>query len=311
MYTQRKQEKMDSDMTKYCYQHYENAYNIGWNVDCSKMAEKQAPLSQVFLEKLARFCENPLNRDLNGIHRNIEVNGKKYAKGFGEIRIIDLKKKIRYAAPNVIVDDILNEKYTPPLAFIEAVLAGPSFDSEEYQEFYREYSENNFWGETKENCKKIERAVLLLENNFDNFKNYVTDNGLIDIVTRKGSLLNYAIITEKEREALWLIEHGIDINTFDGLELLTAIKKNSDIIAKALIDKEIIVDGREMKDNPLVNAIRFSNTFLVEELMKKYPNLIVTYSNEYVWNCTVLDIAYRTKNEEVIRMVKKYLVSQM
>ena len=35
---------------------------------------------------------------------------KKYVKGFGEIRIIDLKKKIRYAAPNVIIDDNIKWK---------------------------------------------------------------------------------------------------------------------------------------------------------------------------------------------------------
>ena len=63
-----------------------------------------------------------------------------------------------------------------------------------------------------------------------------------------------------------------------------------------------------MKDNPLVSAIRFSNAFLVEELMKNYRNLIVTYSNEYVRNCSVLDIAERTKNEKIINIVKKYLV---
>ena len=56
-----------------------------------------------------------------------------------------------------------------------------------------------------------------------------------------------------------------------------------------------------MKDNPLVSAIRFSNAFLVEELMKNYRNLIVTYSNEYVRNCSVLDIAERTKNEKIIK----------
>ena len=63
-----------------------------------------------------------------------------------------------------------------------------------------------------------------------------------------------------------------------------------------------------MNDNPLVSAIRFSNAFLVEELMKNYRNLIVTYSNEYVRNCSVLDIAERTKNEKIINIVKKYLV---
>ena len=72
----------------------------------------------------------------------------------------------------------------------------------------------------------------------------------------------------KEKEALWLIENGIDINAFDGLELMTAIKKNNNIIAKKLIDEGIVINSREMNDNPLVSAIRFSNAFLVEELMK-------------------------------------------
>lgn len=299
---------MNSDMTKYCYQHFENAYNIGWNTNCNQLVEKQEALNPVFIEKLAQYCQKPLNRDLNGKHCIIKVDGKKYVKGFGEIRIIDLVRKIKYAAPNIIVDDILNRKYIPPLEFINAVLTGPAFDSEEYQEFYRMYSEKNFWGETKENIEKINKAIFLLENDFSAFKSYVTDNRFINIVTPKGSLLNYAIIVGKEEEALWLLEYGIDINAFDGLELLTAIKRNSNVIAKVLIDKGIVVNGDEMRDNPLVSAIRFSNAFLVEELMKKYGNLNVTYSNEYVQNCTILDIAYRTKNEEVISTVKRYLM---
>ena len=89
---------------------------------------------------------------------------------------------------------------------------------------------------------------------------------------------------------------------------MTAIKKNNNIIAKKLIDEGIVINSREMNDNPLVSAIRFSNAFLVEELMKNYRNLIATYSNEYVRNCSVLDIAERTKNEKIINIVKKYLV---
>lgn len=56
------------------------------------------------------------------------------------------------------------------------------------------------------------------------------------MVVPEGSLLNYAITEGKEKEALWLIENGIDISTFDGLELMTAIKNNN-IIAKKLIDE--------------------------------------------------------------------------
>ena len=89
---------------------------------------------------------------------------------------------------------------------------------------------------------------------------------------------------------------------------MTAIKKNNNIIAKKLIDEGIVINSREMKDNPLVSAIRFSNAFLVEELMKNHRNLIVTYSNEYVRNCSVLNIAERMKNEKIINIVKKYLV---
>lgn len=61
-----------------------------------------------------------------------------------------------------------------------------------------------------------------------------------------------------------------------------------------------------MKENPLVSAIRFSNDFLVEELMKNCRNLIVAYSNEYVRDCSILDIAKRTKNEKIINIVKEY-----
>lgn len=140
------------------------------------------------------------------------------------------------------------------------------------------------------------------------FKDYILNNDLINIVVPGGSLLNYAITEGKEKEALWLIENGIDINAFDGLELMTAIKKNNNIIAKKLIDEGIVINSREMNDNPLVSAIRFSNAFLVEELMKNYRDLIVAYSNEYVRNCSVLDIAERTKNEKIINIVKMYLV---
>lgn len=298
---------MNSDMTKYCYQHFENAYNIGWNTNFDSTVESKETFNSIFIGKLTSYCENPLNSDLNGVYRETEIDGKKYVKGFGEIRIIDLKKKIRYAAPNVIIDDILSGKYIPPIEFIDAVLTGPTFDSEEYQEFYLNYSEKNFWGENEENFEKIAK-VLELAGDLEGFKDYILNNDLINIVVPEGSLLNYAITEGKEKEALWLIENGIDINAFDGLELMTAIKKNNNIIAKKLIDEGIVINSREMKDNPLVSAIRFSNAFLVEELMKNYRNLIVTYSNEYVRNCSVLDIAERTKNEKIINIVKKYLV---
>ena len=92
--------------------------------------------------------------------------------------------------------------------------------------------------------------------NFEVFKDYILNDNMINIVTPRGSLLNYTIIEEKEKEALWLIENGIDINAFDGLELMTAIKKNDNVIAKTLIDNGIVTNGKEMKDNPLVISRR-------------------------------------------------------
>ena len=148
------------------------------------------------------------------------------------------------------------------------------------------YSEKNFWGENEENFEKIVK-VLELAGDFEGFKDYILNNDLINIVVPEGSLLNYTITEGKEKEAL---------------------KKNNNIIAKKLIDEGIVINSREMKDNPLVSAIRFSNAFLVEELMKNHRNLIVTYSNEYVRNCSVLNIAERMKNEKIINIVKKYLV---
>ena len=72
---------MNSDMTKYCYQHFENAYNVGWNTSSNGIVESEVRFSPVFIEKLATYCENPLNRDLNGIYRTVQIGGKKYVKG--------------------------------------------------------------------------------------------------------------------------------------------------------------------------------------------------------------------------------------
>lgn len=55
---------MNSDMTKYCYQHFENAYNIGWNTNFDSTVESKETFDSIFIEKLTSYCENPLNSDL-------------------------------------------------------------------------------------------------------------------------------------------------------------------------------------------------------------------------------------------------------
>lgn len=88
----------------------------------------------------------------------------------------------------MIIDDILDGKYIPPTEFIEAVLTEPTFASEEYQEFYLNYSEKNFWGETKEDFEKIVKALELLED-FEGFQDYILDNNMTNAVTQRGRCL--------------------------------------------------------------------------------------------------------------------------
>lgn len=292
-------------MTKYCFQHFENAYNIGWKNNCKDI--KKRIFDNEFIEKLQLFCDNPLNKELNGKHRYLDIEGKKCVMGFGEIRIIDIQNGIRYAAPNIIVQDLLDGLYSPPQQFVDAVMSCPEYASDEYNQFLEKYTASNYWGENRNTVQNIEKLCSLIKEDNDCFKNFVLDNKLIDIVTKKGSLLNYSIQLENDSIAEWLIEQGIDINAFDGLELLTAIKHNNTSIALQLLKKGISTNSDEMKDNPLVFAIRMANVELVKELMIHHRHLIVEYTNEFVKNCTILDIAKRYKNEQIIEIVKETL----
>lgn len=62
-----------------------------------------------------------------------------------------------------------------------------------------------------------------------------------------------------------------------------------------LLRHGIITDGDEMKSNPLLFAIKIGSRELVEELMTKHRHLVAVYTNEYVKNYTILDIAKRYK----------------
>ena len=222
---------MNSDMTKYCYQHFENAYNIGWNVNFDSTVESKETFDSIFIEKLTLYCENPLNSDLNGVCRETEIDGKKYVKGFGEIRIIDLKKKIRYAAPNVIIDDILSGKYIPPIEFIDAVLTGPTFDSEEYQEFYLNYSEKNFWGENEENLKNKQIIIESISKTRQSIDTYENDINALekDIVKQNTKLtsINYEIDSLKQNiEKLQKEKNGLSSNLDYTSNKIESIEQN-------------------------------------------------------------------------------------
>lgn len=258
---------MNNDLTKYMYQHFEDALNIGWNSN-----EKEAAIGnikQTFFENLRIHCENPLNKELNGKYRELEINGEKFVKGFGEIRVLDLQKGIRYAAPNIIIDDIGDGIYIPDKDFIEAVIASPKPGDVEYEEFLNRYNYDSYWGENEKRVNTLNTVVRLLEQDTYEFREYIKDENLLNCVTHEGSLLNYAINKKKSDDALYLIEKGININMFSGIELLNSIESNLTEVAEELIRHNIYMDFTEMKTNPLVSAIRYGNKSIVQKLLGK------------------------------------------
>lgn len=298
---------MNHDFSKYSFQHFENAYNIGWNSNTYLNDRKNiGDIDKEFLDCLRIFCESPLNRERNGKYREIEVGGKKYAKGFGEIRILDLERKIRYAAPNIIIDDIINGIYSPPVVFIKAVKNAPKPGEVEYEKFLSTYTQENYWGEDEEDIKKIVTAEKAIDRGIEELRKVIEQEDVLNYVTSKGSLLNYSIEARKEKESLYLIDRGIDINAFEGIELLNAIKYNMTEVAEKLIEGDIYMNTNEMNRNPLVSAIIYRNKKLVIKLLNNRKDLINTYSNEYVRDCTILDIAKRYKDEEIINIINRY-----
>ena len=63
--------EVNTDMTKYCFQHFENAYNIGWKNN--HKSSKQEDYGKEFIEKLKVFCQYPVNKDLNGKFRYLDA----------------------------------------------------------------------------------------------------------------------------------------------------------------------------------------------------------------------------------------------
>lgn len=296
---------MYRDFTKYMFQHFENAYNIGWKEN-SVLKEKEihSIMDDKFIESLEQFCKFRVNSSKDGKYKIIRKEGKKFVKGFGEIRVINKENNVRYAAPDTILDDIIEGIYLPPKEFIESVKNGPKPKEIEYKEFMQNYTVKNYWGETAEYAEKITHIVDMLKKGGIEFLKDIQSENMINCVTDKGSLLNYAIEEKKEKEALYLIEAGIEINTFGGIELLNAIINNLTEAAKVLIEKGIYMEKEELKRNPLFQAIRCKNKAIVLKLLKEKQELIKTYSNEYVRDYTILDAAKWCKDEEIIKIIK-------
>ncbi|MFI3202336.1 MAG: ankyrin repeat domain-containing protein [Eubacteriales bacterium] len=289
-----------NDMSKYQFLHFENAYNIGWHNNIETLSFNNVDyIDDVFLTKLKKHCEFNLNLERGGKSKIYMIDGKKRAKGFGEIRILDLERNIRYASPNLIYDDIIDKLYIPPKEFVEAVKQAPLPTDAEYIDFLSRYNAENLYGETEKTVGEVKQVITAIENYeiYDYLKN---NPNILNCVTIKGSLLNYTIESNKQKEAEFLINQGINLNTFDGIELITAINMKLESIAKILLDENIFIKSELMATNPIFVAIwaRLENT--MESLIIKKPELLQTYTNEFVRNWTVLDAIKMTKNEKLL-----------
>lgn len=195
---------MYPDFTKYMFQHFENAYNIGWKENNSlKEKERTHTIDDKFMESLEVFCKFPINISKDGKCNIIEKDGKKYVKGFGEIRVINSKNSIRYAAPDTILDDIREGIYIPPNEFVKAVKSGPKPDEIEYKQFMLRYTAENYWGEDEEYAKKITHVIKTLKQGIIALRKNIQCENIINCVTNKGSLLNYAIQKKNRRSIIF------------------------------------------------------------------------------------------------------------
>ncbi|RDY26486.1 hypothetical protein [Lachnotalea glycerini] len=129
------------DLSKYIYFDREesNIFNIGWIEDNSFNRGK---VKEEFITRLWEYIKYPVNvgRSLyknEYLDNKIDTytacyNGYQILLGAAEIRVMNLKKGVVYAAPNLIIHYILNHQYVPPEEFIEAVMNGPNPNSEEF-----------------------------------------------------------------------------------------------------------------------------------------------------------------------------------
>lgn len=132
-----------NDLTIYNYTENTNypAVNIGWLEDGHEFNKGEVPKRFVLL--LWEYIKVPINR-MRGVHQNITLDGGhkifvaqnqgySITLGSAEIRVMDADSNIVYAAPNLILNYILNHQYLPPKSFIDAVIDGPKPNSDSYR----------------------------------------------------------------------------------------------------------------------------------------------------------------------------------
>lgn len=292
-----------NDGTYYSYQHYENSINIGW-ISPVKMYENNA--NKELARRLLKYMDYPLNTLRGGdYYKKITFENKNFILGFSEFRVIGANGFV-YAVPDMIIYSILYQNYNPPADFIEAVYYGMDPERDEYIEYIKRYNEDNYWGMSLEYVNIGHKLLeLIKDNNMDLLINELrNDQELINIVTEKGSLLNAALEYDNEKIARYLIDTGININLFNGIELLTAIRKKQNAIANLLIDQNITIRKNSPKVNPLFYAIAMKNNIIAKKLLENKKDLSLKYSNEFVSECDVIKWSIRCENNEFTSLLK-------
>ncbi len=139
------------DLSLYCYQQSgvrSGTQNIGWIG--AKEPFPKGDASDAFLKRLWQFCKVPVVQtrgfhvcDLCNMPTDVvprfEFERETLKLGSAEIRVIG-KDGLIYAAPNLIFHYVRDHRYKPPQAFVDAVLAVPGPESEEYRAYLKALS---------------------------------------------------------------------------------------------------------------------------------------------------------------------------
>ena len=136
------------DLSPYTYSDANRgALNVGWLDRAHQFPTGE--IDRVFARKLAQLCvqhrmnvmrgwqncelcpwEGSDRARAAGLHPiRIDLEGEPYALGDAEIRVAHVDGSV-YAAPNLIAHYLIEHRYAPPSAFVEAVLADPRVTAE-------------------------------------------------------------------------------------------------------------------------------------------------------------------------------------
>ena len=292
------------DFSYYRRFHFEKAVNIGF---CAG-ENGSGPItmeSSALVSKLQRYIEHPLNVIRGGFPKTIVINEKSYTLGFAEMRVIG-KDGTVYAAPNEMVADIIEGQYQPPAEFVTAVIDGVDPDSQEYLDYFSRYDQEHYWGASDKEIQKINEVTSLIQKgDLNALKAYHEQDPIFDIVTSNGSVFGEAISCQNEEIACWLLDSGISLEQFEGVELLSAIDHGMEDLALRLIACDIPMNNYTLAENPLFLAVARGKNKVAVELFRNKKDLVRTYPVDRIADCNIRQWSKMYKNTAFLRGIKQ------